>query len=270
MSVARMNDVRVSARKALGKGANLRRSSPLELMSYGGPVGDPQVTADLNTIRVWQRKLNTGTLVWPLDESVWEPALNKGRGRGPIRHLKTLANRAGWFPHQQRWQCGEQVFTWQDADLKIMQHSSRALLADVTSKRPDFAGLETGLSNQALRHLKKCANKKDERISAALNAALGGVWHEEEPEDLSHILFRCPHWHKERREVELPTDDDATPHCVKLHGIVPEPRVPPVLTQEPGGVGYYTDIHERVWLPLPGLTQSVYRAEFLAVVRALE
>eukprot|EP00971_Amphidinium_carterae_P256100 5084803-Amphidinium_carterae.1 len=41
----------VGARKALGKGANLRRSSPLELMAYGGPVGDPQVTADLNTIR---------------------------------------------------------------------------------------------------------------------------------------------------------------------------------------------------------------------------
>eukprot|EP00971_Amphidinium_carterae_P219713 4362311-Amphidinium_carterae.2 len=137
MSVARMNDVRVSARKALGKGANLRRPSPLELMARGGLAGDPQVTADLNTIRVWRRKLNTGTLVWPLEESVWETALNKGRGRGPIRHLKTLANRVGWIKHD----------------------SSRALLADVTSKRPDFAGLETGLSNQALRHLKKCAIK---------------------------------------------------------------------------------------------------------------
>eukprot|EP00971_Amphidinium_carterae_P115710 2291710-Amphidinium_carterae.1 len=63
MSIARMNDVRVSARNALGKGANLRRSSLLELMAYGGPAGHPQVTADLNTIRVWQRKLNTGTLV---------------------------------------------------------------------------------------------------------------------------------------------------------------------------------------------------------------
>eukprot|EP00971_Amphidinium_carterae_P028543 561713-Amphidinium_carterae.1 len=59
MSVARVNDVCISGRRALGKGANLRRSSPLELMAYGGPAGDPQVTADLNTIRVWQRKLNT-------------------------------------------------------------------------------------------------------------------------------------------------------------------------------------------------------------------
>eukprot|EP00971_Amphidinium_carterae_P170445 3377168-Amphidinium_carterae.1 len=255
MSVARMNDVRVGARKSLGKGANLRRSSPLEqqvdLMAYGRPAGDPQVTADLNAIRVWQRKLNTGTLVWPLDESVWEPALNKGRGRGPIRHLKMLANRAGWVPHPQGRQCGKQVFTWQDAE----------------SKRPDFAVGETCVRWQA------------------------------EPEDLSHIFFHCPHWHKERRDVELPADDDTTPPCVKLHGILPAPRVPPVITHEPVlvcrtgvvtvwtdasgrhsadphdrrcGVGYYKDTQEHVWLPLPGLRQSVYRADFLAVVRALE
>eukprot|EP00971_Amphidinium_carterae_P351193 6491966-Amphidinium_carterae.1 len=42
MSASHMNDVRISARKALGKGANLQRSSPLELMAYGGPAGDPQ------------------------------------------------------------------------------------------------------------------------------------------------------------------------------------------------------------------------------------
>eukprot|EP00971_Amphidinium_carterae_P123238 2440196-Amphidinium_carterae.1 len=74
------------------------------------------------------------------------------------------------------------------------------------------------------------------------------------------------HWHKERREVELPTDDDTTPPCVKLHGILPAPRVPPVLTQEPVLVNR---IGERVWLPLPGLRQSVCRAEFLAVAACL-
>eukprot|EP00971_Amphidinium_carterae_P136600 2706510-Amphidinium_carterae.1 len=42
MSTSHMNNVRISARKALGKGAHLRRSSPLELMAYGGPAGDPQ------------------------------------------------------------------------------------------------------------------------------------------------------------------------------------------------------------------------------------
>eukprot|EP00971_Amphidinium_carterae_P268903 5334857-Amphidinium_carterae.4 len=48
MSVSRMNDVHISARKALGKGANLRRSSPLELMAYGGVLFglmDPEDTA---------------------------------------------------------------------------------------------------------------------------------------------------------------------------------------------------------------------------------
>eukprot|EP00971_Amphidinium_carterae_P185405 3681270-Amphidinium_carterae.1 len=36
------------------------------------------------------------------------------------------------------------------------------------------------------------------------------------------------------------------------------------------GFGYYTDIGESVWLPVPGLKQSVYRAEFLATVGAQE
>eukprot|EP00971_Amphidinium_carterae_P210719 4181373-Amphidinium_carterae.1 len=80
MSASHMTDVRISARKALGKGANLRRSSPLELMTYGGPAGDPQVTSDLNTVGAWQRKLNAGTLEWPLETEVWERALAKGRG----------------------------------------------------------------------------------------------------------------------------------------------------------------------------------------------
>eukprot|EP00971_Amphidinium_carterae_P008034 158868-Amphidinium_carterae.1 len=61
-SASHRNDVRISARKSLGKGANLKRSSPLELMAYGGPAGDPQVTADLNTVRAWQRKLAAGPL----------------------------------------------------------------------------------------------------------------------------------------------------------------------------------------------------------------
>eukprot|EP00971_Amphidinium_carterae_P293932 5835445-Amphidinium_carterae.1 len=123
-------------------------------------LSDPQVTADLNTIRVWQRQLNTGTLEWPLDESIWDTAPSKGRGRGPIRHLKTLADRAGWVPHPQGWQSGEQTFTWHEADLKIKWDSARALLADVTTKRPDFAGLETGLSTQAVRHLKSAPARK--------------------------------------------------------------------------------------------------------------
>eukprot|EP00971_Amphidinium_carterae_P245156 4867887-Amphidinium_carterae.1 len=65
-------------------------------MAYGGPAGDPQVTADLNTIRAWKRKLNAGTLEWPLATEVWDGALQNGRGRGPIRHLRLLADRLAW------------------------------------------------------------------------------------------------------------------------------------------------------------------------------
>eukprot|EP00971_Amphidinium_carterae_P190302 3776911-Amphidinium_carterae.1 len=65
MSASHMNDVRISAHKALGTGVNLRRSSPLELMAYGVP-GD------------------AGTLDSPLEPSVWEHVLDKGRGRGPM------------------------------------------------------------------------------------------------------------------------------------------------------------------------------------------
>eukprot|EP00971_Amphidinium_carterae_P216618 4300169-Amphidinium_carterae.2 len=36
------------------------------------------------------------------------------------------------------------------------------------------------------------------------------------------------------------------------------------------GVGCYTDTQERAWLPLRGIRQLAYRAEFLAGVRALE
>eukprot|EP00971_Amphidinium_carterae_P279091 5540269-Amphidinium_carterae.1 len=36
------------------------------------------------------------------------------------------------------------------------------------------------------------------------------------------------------------------------------------------GVGYVTDTGEKCWMALPGIRQSVFRAELLAVVRALE
>eukprot|EP00971_Amphidinium_carterae_P314626 6253858-Amphidinium_carterae.2 len=35
-----MSKIRTCARKALGKGAGLRRSAPLELMAHGGPAAD--------------------------------------------------------------------------------------------------------------------------------------------------------------------------------------------------------------------------------------
>eukprot|EP00971_Amphidinium_carterae_P074817 1478513-Amphidinium_carterae.1 len=115
----------------------------------------------------------------------------------------------------------------------------------------------------------------------------------------THIVLRfiSMYWHTERRQVKLPADDAEVPPCVKLHGLLPAPQVPPVLDHEPElvhragvhtvwtdgsgryssdpqhrrcGVGCYADTQERAWLPLPGIKQSVYRAEFLAVAHALE
>eukprot|EP00971_Amphidinium_carterae_P260313 5164637-Amphidinium_carterae.1 len=132
----------------------------------------------------------------------------------------------------------------------------------VAEKRPDFRGLETALSTQSYRHLKKSANRTEDSFRSAFNASLGGVWHEvrtdsafhvgalcvrckEEPEDLSHIVFRCPHWHRERRDVELPADNDAVPPCVKLHGLLPAPRVPAIRHFEPALV--YREGVTTVW-----------------------
>eukprot|EP00971_Amphidinium_carterae_P279159 5541556-Amphidinium_carterae.1 len=55
-----MSDLHTSARRALSKGASLRRSAPFELMAHGGPTGDPQVSADVSTVRVWNRRLLAG------------------------------------------------------------------------------------------------------------------------------------------------------------------------------------------------------------------
>eukprot|EP00971_Amphidinium_carterae_P220714 4381901-Amphidinium_carterae.1 len=92
-----MTKLRTCARKALGKGANLRRSAPLELMAHGGPAADPQVSADLSTIRVWHRRILADKMDWPLPDLLWDHALRPGRGRGPVRNLKQLAVRLGWL-----------------------------------------------------------------------------------------------------------------------------------------------------------------------------
>eukprot|EP00971_Amphidinium_carterae_P080962 1601901-Amphidinium_carterae.1 len=72
-------------------------------------------------------------------DSVWEHVLDKGRGRGPIRHLRLLANRLGWQPQPGGWVSEGQYITWQEADFKVKWDSARVLLADVATNRPDFA-----------------------------------------------------------------------------------------------------------------------------------
>eukprot|EP00971_Amphidinium_carterae_P024947 492441-Amphidinium_carterae.1 len=105
-----MTKVRTCARKALGKGAGLRRSAPLELMAHGGPAADPQVSADLSIVRVWHRRILAGKMEWPLPDNLWDHALRPGRGRGLVRNLKQLAVRLGWLPAHGGWTCNGQWF----------------------------------------------------------------------------------------------------------------------------------------------------------------
>eukprot|EP00971_Amphidinium_carterae_P111045 2199708-Amphidinium_carterae.2 len=160
-------------------------------MAYGGPAGDPQVTSDLNTIRACQRKLVAGPLEWPLDTEVWNRALHKGRGRGPIRHLRLLADRLAWIPAEGGWYCEDQYFTWSEADHKVKWDSAKHLLAEVATSRPDFRGLETGLSTQSYRHLKRSANRTEDSFRSAFNVSLGGVWHEVRTDSAFHVGELC-------------------------------------------------------------------------------
>eukprot|EP00971_Amphidinium_carterae_P132322 2620887-Amphidinium_carterae.1 len=97
LAVTSLQKVRVSARRALGRGAQLRRAAELELALKGGIKADPQVTLDLYTIRAWQRALQAGQL-WPPAETQWADASKGRRGRGPVRHLHSLCERLGWYP----------------------------------------------------------------------------------------------------------------------------------------------------------------------------
>eukprot|EP00971_Amphidinium_carterae_P054147 1066285-Amphidinium_carterae.1 len=55
-----------------------------------------------------------------------------------------------------------------------------AQCAEVVARaRPDFEGLASGLSTAAYRHIKLDGQSQKEDRKSALNAALGGVWHEE-------------------------------------------------------------------------------------------
>eukprot|EP00971_Amphidinium_carterae_P166876 3307059-Amphidinium_carterae.1 len=109
---------------------------------------------------------------------MWDNALRPGRGRGPTGNLKQLAERLGWLP-------------------------AAGLAMD-----SGFHGMKppSVLSGTLLRQLKLDGQSQKEDRKAALNAALGGVWHEERAHSaFEHIVLHCPHWNKERREACLPT-----------------------------------------------------------------
>eukprot|EP00971_Amphidinium_carterae_P105715 2093546-Amphidinium_carterae.1 len=135
--------VRVSARGALGRGAQLRRAAELELALTGGIKADPQVTLDLYTIRAWQRAQLTGHEWRPTEEGFVAP-------RGSVR--------------------------WEDADYYVVLASHCKIMADVVARRPDFQGLERGLDGPTIKAMRKLAGQKDHTSRSILNAACGGLW----------------------------------------------------------------------------------------------
>eukprot|EP00971_Amphidinium_carterae_P041050 806159-Amphidinium_carterae.2 len=158
MSATHMNAVLISARKALGKGANLRRSSP---RAYGQGL--------------WRTgRRSAGTLDWPLEPNVWDNALDKDYKVKYGRCHKTAR------------------FCW-----------------------PGF--LETGLSSQSYRHLKKSISKVDDSTCSAVNAA----------SDMKFGSSVCVVVKKRRIFLTSSSaalnyqlaDDDDTPACVRLHGL---------------------------------------------------
>eukprot|EP00971_Amphidinium_carterae_P330466 6463512-Amphidinium_carterae.1 len=275
MSDQHMKDLRASARGTLGKVASVRRSAALELMAHGGPTRDPRVAADLSTVRVWQRRIDAGKVIWPLSEVSWEGALRRGRGRGPIRNLRLMADRLNWVPTPEGWRQGKQHFTWPDADYKV-KWDFALHLCKMAEARPDCQGLVSGLSTQSLRQFKLDGQSQKDTVKTALNAALGGVWHEVRVHavfEVGELCVRhhCPAWAAEGREVAPPTSALDAPPCVKLHGLLPAPKRQVVLNHELAlvsklgvhtlwidgsgrhsnnlqfrrcGVGYYTDTGE--------------------------
>eukprot|EP00971_Amphidinium_carterae_P266655 5289636-Amphidinium_carterae.1 len=172
-----MTELRASARRALGKGAGLRKFAPLELMAHGGPAADPQLSADLSTARVVERcpQARKRQRSYPQSEangrSSWlvtrrrrldlpKPVVLLGRGH---------SLRAKWSGTLHR----SSAPTW-----LAPKRTLRAWL-------PVFPLLPTDSSNL----MGKAKKKKTEK--AALNAALGGVWHEERAHSAFQVGDTC-------------------------------------------------------------------------------
>eukprot|EP00971_Amphidinium_carterae_P314625 6253858-Amphidinium_carterae.1 len=97
---------------------------------------------------------------------MWDNALRPGRGRGPSRNLKQLAERLGW--------------------LYRPSAAGRAMDSGSHGTRPPFVQ-----SGTLLRQLKLDGQNQKEDRKAALNAALGGVWHEERAHSAFQVGDTC-------------------------------------------------------------------------------
>eukprot|EP00971_Amphidinium_carterae_P137256 2719583-Amphidinium_carterae.1 len=84
-----------------------------------------------------------------------------------------MAVRLGWLAAEGGWISNGQWFSWDEAALRAKWDSAQAWLP--VSPR-----------TSAYRQLKLDGQSQKEERKAALNAALGGVWHEER----SHSAFQ--------------------------------------------------------------------------------
>eukprot|EP00971_Amphidinium_carterae_P177797 3526456-Amphidinium_carterae.1 len=121
------------------------------------------------------------------------------------------------------------------------QDSQAWTLKQVAARRPDFAGLETGLDPVDLQQWRKPSNKATHASRAACSAAAGGLWHaarlasvfehdgncvwcQDQAGTLHHVIYDCPAWDATRREASL-SFHPAFPPCLTYHGLVPAPRL---------------------------------------------
>eukprot|EP00971_Amphidinium_carterae_P172069 3411602-Amphidinium_carterae.1 len=230
-----LHKVRVSARRALGKGAQLRRAAELELALKGGIKADPQVTLDLYTIRAWQRALQAGQN-WPPPEAQWTGALTGRTGRGPVRHLRSLCDRLGWEPTPGGFGTPRGEIRWEDADYFVVTASHCQIMRTVVARRPDFHGIERGLDGPTIKAMRSLAAKKDHPSRAVLNAACGGLWmndrraraFDDDPECVfclsgvgtpKHVVFECPAFAAQRREAQVGDFRVDVPDCVQTYGL---------------------------------------------------
>eukprot|EP00971_Amphidinium_carterae_P305767 6076735-Amphidinium_carterae.1 len=83
-----------------------------------------------------------------------------------------MAVRLGWLAVEGGWISNGQRFSWDEAVLRAKWDSAQVLCAEVARTRPDFEGLDLGLSTAAYRQLELDGQSQKEERKAALNAAL--------------------------------------------------------------------------------------------------
>eukprot|EP00971_Amphidinium_carterae_P213826 4243690-Amphidinium_carterae.1 len=135
-----------------------------------------------------------------------------------------MADRLNLTPTADGWRPGDQNFAWSDSEYMVKWGSALQLCKGGAKARPDFQGLDAGLATKALRRLKLDGQSEKNNVKTALNAALGGVWHEARVHAEFGVGDLCVRCGAERREVGISAPAlEAPPPCVKLHGLLPAP-----------------------------------------------